>query len=444
MERSVKLMDCKNRIDDIWESALKREVQKIDVPEDLLDKIKSEMRNEKNINRTFMNNIKEFFCPFQLNTLRVILTAVVCVTFLAVQFLIFSENARVFALDSINNALTLVYRIVGYENGEYKVDKVPLEEPEWFYRDSVFYADKYIEQIVGFPVCFPEALSDGCNAFYGRNIYAVEDQNKNKVYMVSTIYSNNTGSNIIVLETSKDKENYFFGNIYNTKSYKVGNKEVIWGECPHLIFPNNDPRQMPIDLDISHVLLWENNGVYYRLWSANNDISVDKGLKLVEEIINNKCPENTKFKHTGVLYGKNDISNNDVMNMVGHPVRIPDELSEGFSLEYKTVSTIMENGQTGYEVCGYYKKDNRHLKITMVKIDENYSVLKNLPSTEVLNIGDVECYWYEQNASELEGKSDNFFEFKIDGVNYLLSILDGCFESKEEAISIAKSILEFQ
>jgi len=436
-------MDNRNQIDNVWESVLKREVQKIDVPEDLLDKIKSEMRNEKNINRTFMNNIRELFCPFQLNTLRVILTAFVCVSFITAQILIFSENARVFALDSINNALTLVYRIVGYEDGEYKVDKVPLEEPEWFYHDSVFYADKYIEQIVGFPICFPEALSDDCNAFYGRNIYAVEDQNKNKIYMVSTIYSNNTGSNIIVLETSKDKENYFFGNIYNTKNYKVGNKEVIWGECPNLVFPNNDPRQKPIDLEITHVLLWENNGVYYRLWSANNDISVDEGLRLVEEIIDNKCPENTKFKHTGVLYGKNDISNDDVINMVGHPVRIPDELNEGFSLEYKTVSTITENGQTGYEVCGYYEQDNRHLKITMVKIDENYSALKNLPSTEVLNIGDVKCYWYEQNPSELEYKSDNFFEFKIDGVNYLLSILDGSFESKEEAISIAKSILEF-
>lgn len=435
-------MDNKNQIDNIWEYTLRKEVQKIDVPEDLLDKIKLNKGHEKNIRMTIKNDIKELFCPFQLNTLRIGFTAAMCIFFLAAQFLIFSENARVFALDSINNAFTLVYRIVGYESGEYKIEKIPLEEAKWFYQDSVFYADNYIEQTVGFSIFMPEALSDGYNAFSGRNIYAAEGKSGNKDYMVSTIYSNSTGSHTIVLETAKDRENYFFSEMYNTKHYKIVNKDVLLGECPYLVHPGSDPRQQPIDLNVIQVFLWENNGVHYRLWSTNNDLSIDKGLKLVEEIINNKCPVNTEFKNTGDRYGKNDIANNEIRNMVGYPVKIPDKLNKGFSLEYKTVSTITEYGQTGQEVCGYYEKDSRHLKISIIKMGENISFLKNDPSTEVIKIGDIEYYWYEQNTPEWIYKSENFLEFKIDGINYFLSILDGSFASKEEAISIAESILE--
>ncbi len=437
-------MHNKEQIDNIWRTVLSNDAEKIEIPNDLLERINLQVSHCVNNKTTLKESIANFMFPLSLNRFRKILAAVCCVILLSVSVLAVSKDARVFAMDSINKAITLVYGVVGYDNGEYIVKQVPLEESisRWSFSDNVFYSDEYIEKDVGFPIIFPEALPGGYNSpQWGRNIFALEDEKGNRDYVVSTIYPSETNTaSGIVLEIAKSRDNQFFRKVYNAKSYKIGDKEVVWCESPYPQYPGNDLRQKPVNIDIIHFLLWENNGACYRLWRTNNDLTVDEALELAESIIHNKCPKNQGFRFFGKKYTKNELSDKEIMNQTGLDIRLPDTLSCGFSLESKTVSTLVENENSGHIIGAYYKAGDRHLKITVMRAYGDTHFLGS--DAKSLNMDNMEYYWYEEpdTTNGLANKY-NIIWWRSGGADYSMEVLDGSFKSMEEAAEIAKSVI---
>lgn len=434
----------RKQIDDIWKTVLSKDAEKIEIPDDLLKRINLEEESKKVSRNTFKDSIKNFIFPLHLNRLKIALTAIVCVLLLSTSVLTFSSNARVFAMDGINKAVTLVYKVVGYDNGEYKVEQRPMEKSRLFYQDNVFYSDEFIEKDLGFHVSFPEILPNGYNLPpAGRMIYGLEGKNGKKDYFVSTVYASDTGDRSILLEIAGNITNDYF-QVYNTKTYKVGTKEVIWCECPILQYPGGDPSQKPTDIKLIYCLLWENNGAYYRLCRADSNITTDEALKLAEAIIYNKCPKNKGCKFSGEKYDKDEISNEELEKQSGLRIKFPDRLSSDFKIDHKAISTLEENGESIHFVDAYYSNKNRHLKISIAPMLGDINPLSSgyVTCTKVLNIGNTKCYLYENPDSKGLTEKYNVIGWSTDKAGYLMQILDGSFDSADEAALIARSVIE--
>ena len=433
----------RKQIDDIWKIVLSEDAEEIEIPEDLLKRINTEAESKKVSRNTFYDSIKNFIFPFNLNRLRIALTVMVCVLLLSTSVLTFSSNARVFAMDGINKAVTLVYKVVGYDNGEYKVEQMPMESPRWLYIDTVYYSDEFIEKDLGFPVSFPETLQNGYNLYPGgRTIYGLEGKNGEEDYFVNTVYLSDKGDCSIVLDIAGKITNDYL-KAYNTKTYKVGTKEVTWGEIPRLQFPGNDPSQKPTDINLIYCLIWENNGAYYRLWRSDSNITIDEALKLAEAIIYNKCPQNEEFKFSGEKYDKDEISNEELEKQSGLRIKFPDKL-DSFKIEHKTISTLTGYGESIHIVDAYYSNQNRHLKISIRSMmgDIRYLNLGYDIEPKVINIGDTQCYWFEIPGSKGVTERHNEIGWRTGEADYFMNILDGGFDSIDEATSIAKAVIE--
>jgi hypothetical protein len=439
--------------DEFIKCELYNEAGKIDPSEDILHKVQTEIsKNQPVYTPTLKEKIFKKALPFQLNMKRCY-TVALCTIFVATGLTFtFSKEARVAAADSINMLSKWIYVIDRTDEG-YTPVRVQLEDPGTFDTDfeDTDMTDQELQKGAGFFIKIPSELS-GDYKFYNKSrIYKKSD---NSTVLVGAEYLKKNMLLSLVIQDKKfleqidDKE---LSKRLNKKVFKIGNYEAYWIEdYIKGIYPDHDLQQKPTGVKIYHSLMWEYKGSCYTLRGNENseDLSLDDALKAAEGIINDKYPSADtihKEKETDT-YQTMEKSSIEIEKMLGFSAKLPNVLPGNFKLIQQKVENDNYTGDSKMW-CGSYAEDSlsvyiRRVQLVITKSDfplmEYDRIKENADDTRSFEKDGIKYLWrWNANSSHELAWNDN-------GVYYMIFMEKDDFTSMEEALTMAKAVIDYK
>lgn len=226
---------------------------------------------------------------------KVIPVAICCALILGLIFAT-SPQSKVWAAEGINKIYQLIkgengYKVEAYDvlrtiNGsDYVINEVVTENTidTQIVRNTVpnlkgtKLTGEKLNEYLGYKVKLPHLLENG---FELKNKSVIKDEN---ISLLLAEYENNYK---IFIVTSNQK---ISTSSENRSVIKVGNTDGEWFESP-IAFNSDgkvifDSTQKPEVVKTSNNLSWEDNGVYYALMDAGNDMSIENVVALAEFIM---------------------------------------------------------------------------------------------------------------------------------------------------------------
>lgn len=435
MGRSVAQMHDNEKIDDMIRGLLDKEALNIEPKEEIIGEIGVKLKNieqDSKLKCIVKNNI----FPMKLNIKGYVAAALLLFVLAPGLTLIFSKEARVAAAHGIDAVKNWVYVMIKAEDG-YKPVKVEVNDDagqfDIFY-DYVGLTDEELSRKAGFNIHVPSELWGGYNCI--QKIKGVRKSDNTIVNVIATYeHKNNTFGLMISMDN-------YIEVLQNKKEFDVKGTKFYWGEAgTDSIYPNHDMQQIPVGVKISHNLLWEYQGAFYRLYSSYEDITYDTAQKIAEHFMNNISNTYDKKDDAGVIRSQSilskDATTEEIENEVGFKVKVPESLPGNFNIAYKIVGMDPMNNSCNM-FKGEYNNGERTLNLIITEANwpvMEYDRIKDAEDdSRIIEVEGVECHWTYSDGSHVLGWMDK-------DVYYLIGHEKGDFSSIDEAVAIAKSII---
>lgn len=432
---------------------LYNEADKISPSEDILCKVRAEMGKMENVQKPSLKEIiLNKTLPFQLNLKRCFSLALCTVFVFAGLTLTFSKDARVAAADGINKLGRWMYIIDRTDKG-YTPVKVQLDDSGK--SDTTFghtdMTDQELRKEAGFFVKIPSELWGGYK--FSTKVRCIKNSDSSTELVGAEYTRHNELLSVSIqdkkfLEQLNDKR---VSEIVNKKVFKIGDHEVYWiEESIKGIYPEHDRQKMPEGVKIYHSLLWEYNGSCYRLRSneQKEDISLNDALKIAEAIVNDVYPpaDSIQEEKETDTYLSVEASIAEIEKKLGYSAKIPKVLPGNFELIMQEVANdSVTNDSKMYQ--GLYAGESKTLyggKLWLVitksdwPVTEHDRIKEPADDTRAFEIDGHEFLWrWDKDSSHQLGWND-------DGVYYCIRMDCGDFSSMDEALQMAKAILNYK